>query len=208
MDERAARAWIHDTFDVPRETMARLDAFVVFLAAEGQAQNLVSRASMGQVWLRHMADSAQLLKYSPSAAASWIDLGSGAGFPGLVVAALHEGPTTLVEARTLRVDFLRRAAAVLGVERRIEVVAARVERLAPRHFDVISARAFAPLARLLELGTRFSTAKTRWILPKGRNARSELDAVSRSWQGDFTLEQSMTDPDAGIIVAERVKKRT
>lgn len=207
MDEAAARAWVGRTFDVPRETLERLDAFTALLRHESERQNLVSRESLNRVWLRHIADSAQLLRWARAEDARWIDLGTGAGFPGLVVAALHNGPVALVEERRLRVEFLRRAVAVLGVDRRTEVIGCRAERVERRIFDVISARAFAPLPKLLELGARFSTAKTRWILPKGRNARSELESVESSWQGDFRIEPSLTDPEAGIIVAEGVKRK-
>lgn len=205
MTEEEARDWVQRAFDVPRETMARLDAFAALLSGESQRHNLVSKTSLPHIWSRHIADSAQLLRFAPSAEASWIDLGTGAGFPGLVVAALHKGPVTLVEERRLRVDFLRRAAAALNV--RPEIVGARLERLPPRPFDVISARAFAPLPRLLDLGTGFSTAKTVWLLPKGRNAASELEALETSWQGDFRLEPSLTDAEAAIIVAENVRRR-
>jgi len=187
--------------------MGRLEAFVALLRDHNDHQNLVSRSSAAEIWVRHIADSAQLIRFAPCATASWIDLGTGAGFPGLIVAALHPGPVTLVEARKLRVEFLRRAAATLGVGARTAVIGAKVERAERRVFDVISARAFAPLPRLLELGTRFSTHKTRWILPKGRKARSELEAVESSWQGDFRIEPSLTDPEAGIIVAEGVKRK-
>ena len=204
MDEAAARAWVEREYDVPRETMARLGAFAALLREENARQNLVSRASLDQLWSRHIADSAQLLRFAPSPAASWIDLGTGAGFPGLIVALLHRGPVTLVEERRLRADFLARAADSLGL--RVEILASKVERLPPRPFDVISARAFAPLARLLDLGTALSTTKTVWLLPKGRNAQSELEALDSSWQGDFRLEPSVTDPEARIIVAEGVRR--
>ena len=185
--------------------MARLDAFTDLLREENQRQNLVSKASLDHVWLRHIADSAQLLAFAPSPTASWIDLGSGAGFPGLVVAALHKGAVTLVEERRLRAEFLRRGAAILGVE--VEIAATRAERMAPRPFDVISARAFAPLARLLQLGTGFSTKNSLWVLPKGRNAAQELEALDPSWQGEFRLEPSLTDAQARIIVASGVYRK-
>ena len=190
---------------VPRETLERLQAFVGLLREENARQNLVSAASLDDVWSRHVLDSAQLLRLAPPDAHSWVDLGTGAGFPGLVVAALFPGQLTLVESRKLRVDFLHRAAEVLGVAERTEILCAKVEAVPARSFDVISARAFAPLDKLLRLGLPFSTAKTRWILPKGRNAQSELDAAHSSWQGDFRLEPSLTDPDAKIIVAEGVR---
>ena len=204
MDETEARAWVERSFDVPRETMARLDAFATLLAEENERQNLISRSNLDRLWLRHFADSAQLLAFAPSPGASWVDLGTGAGFPGLVVAALHPGPVTLVEERRLRAEFLRRAAEALGLD--VEILHAKAERLPPRPFDVISARAVAPLGELLDLGTGLSTTNSVWILPKGRNARSELEALDASWQGDFRLEPSVTDPEAKIIVATGVRR--
>lgn len=204
MDEAEARAWVERRFDVPRETMARLDAFAALLRVENERHNLVSAASLEQLWLRHIADSAQLLAFAPSPEAAWLDLGSGAGFPGLIVAALRPGPVTLLEERRLRAEFLHLAAETLSV--RVEIVQAKLERLPPRPFGVISARAFAPLPRLLALATGFSTTNSVWILPKGRNAATELEALGASWQGDFRLEPSVTDPAAWVIVATGVKR--
>jgi 16S rRNA (guanine527-N7)-methyltransferase len=203
MEEVEARALLER--DVPRETMERLVAFAALLREENERQNLVSNSSLDHLWLRHILDSAQLTRFAPSPEASWVDLGSGAGFPGLIVAALHRGPVTLVEQRRLRVDFLHRAAEVLGVE--VEIIGQKAERVAPRPFDVISARAFAPMARLLELGTSFSTKNSLWVLPKGRNTQAELEALDPSWQGDFRLEPSLTDAQARIIVASGVHRR-
>jgi 16S rRNA (guanine527-N7)-methyltransferase len=175
------------------------------LREENSRQNLVSKGSLDQLWLRHILDSAQLTRFALSPDASWVDLGTGAGFPGLIVAALHKGPVTLVEERRLRVEFLHRAADVLGVE--VEILGHKAEHVAPRPFDVISARAFAPMARLLELGTSFSTKNSLWVLPKGRNAQAELEALDPSWQGDFRLEPSLTDAQARIIVASGVHRK-
>ena len=205
MDEAEARAWVERSFDVPRETMERIDGFVALLREENERQNLVSRNSLDHVWARHIADSAQLLRFAPAPGAEWLDLGTGAGFPGLVAALLHRGPVMLVEERRLRADFLHQAANALAVQP--EIVAGKVERITPRPFGVISARAFAPLERLLGLATAFSTTNTIWLLPKGRNAQAELEALDSSWQGDFRLEPSLTDPDAQIIVAERVRRK-
>ena len=205
MDEAAARAWVEREFDVPRETMARLDTFSGLLRDENERQNLVSKASLGQLWSRHIADSAQLLRFVPDPQASWVDLGTGAGFPGLIVAVLHDGPVTLVEERRLRADFLRGAAELLRIA--VEVIQARAERVPSRPFDVISARAFAPLERLLDFGTGFSTVKSIWLMPKGRNAETELAALDAKWQGEFRLEPSVTDPQARIIVATGVHRQ-
>lgn len=204
MDELEARAWVERECDVSHETMSRLDGFADLLRAENERQNLVSRGTLDQLWLRHIADSAQLLRFAP-AGGSWVDLGTGAGFPGLIAAILHDGPVTLVEERRLRADFLRHAAE--GLDVRVEILHARAQRVPSRPFDVISARAFAPLEKLLSLGTAFSTQKSLWLLPKGRNAETELAALDPSWQGDFRLEPSVTDAEAQIIVAENVRRK-
>ena len=180
----------------------KLIAHLDLLDEWGQRMNLTAIRERGQQIPKHVLDSLTVLPWLRGTRIA--DIGSGAGFPGLIVAALHRGPVTLVEDRRLRIDFLRRAAPVLGVE--VEIVGTRVERLSPRPFDVISARAFAPLPRLLDLGTRFSTRNSVWILPKGRNAQSELEAIRPSWQGEFRLEPSVTDDDARIIVAQQVER--
>ena len=207
MTEEEAKGWIEANFNVPRETLARLEAFADFLRSENERQNLVSRGTLDRIWERHFLDSAQLLRFVPASDASWLDLGTGAGFPGLVVAALHGGPVTMIESRRLRVEFLRRAADVLGLGDRAVILLDRVERVPTQKFDVISARAFAPMNELLELAHRFSTEKARWILPKGRSAQSELAAAESSWQGSFRLEPSLTDAESGIIIADAVRPR-
>lgn len=202
MDESDARRRL----DVPRETIERLEAFVELLRAENERQNLVSRASLDSVWERHILDSAQLVRFAPADARSWLDLGTGAGFPGLMVPLFHSSHVVLVESRRLRADFLRTAASTLGIAQRVEILCSKLETVPTRPFDVITARAFAPLPRLLALAERFSTSGTVWILPKGRNAKSELDAARSSWQGDFRLEPSLTDAEAQIVVATRVRR--
>ncbi len=208
MDEGSARRWLEEELDVSRETFGRLEVFVEFLLSESEEQNLVSRATLDQVWSRHIVDSAQLLRLAPGEAKTWLDLGTGAGFPGLVIALLHPAQITMVEARKLRVDFLQRAAAVLELPASTRILCSKVERVEASNFDVISARAFAPLDRLLTLGERFVSPATRWVLPKGKNVKSELEEARASWQGDFRLEQSLTDPDAQIIVAENVRRQS
>lgn len=203
--EEEARLWLQEALGVPRETIARLQAFADLLRQENEQQNLVGRSTLDWLWVRHIADSAQLLSQVPSRDSSWLDLGSGAGFPGLIVSALHPGPVTLVESRKLRVGFLERAAEVLQVSPRI--VPTRLERFPAEPFDVISARAFAGTAQTLAFAHSFSTEKTRWILPKGASAQSELDAARASWHGAFRLVPSLTDPAASIIIAEGVRPR-
>lgn len=203
MDEAQAKALL----DVPRGTIERLEAFIALLAHENERQNLVSKGSLEQVWSRHILDSAQLLRFAPAKVATWLDLGTGAGFPGLIVALLHRSKVTLIESRRLRAEFLRKGAHILQVEDKVEILCSRVESMPPGSFDVISARAFAPLDRLFALASPYSRPGTRWLLPKGRSAKSELAEAQASWQGEFRLEPSMTDPEAGIVVAEQVRRK-
>lgn len=207
MDEAAARDRLISDFDVSRETMGRLSDFVNFLTTENEQQNLVSRGTLEAVWERHILDSAQLLRFAPASDVSWLDLGTGAGFPGLIVGLFHQGPVVMLEERKKRAEFLSQSAEILGIEGKVEIHCIKAERRVSAPFEVISARAFAPLERLFELSHSFSTAKTRWVLPKGRNAASELEAAKSSWQGDFRLEESITDADARIIVAEGVSPK-
>lgn len=206
ISEEQAKAWLRAAFpNVPRETWLRMHMFAELLIKESEAQNLVAQATLANLWVRHIADSAQLALLAPAAPCRWIDLGSGAGFPGLIVVALTGHQVTLVESRRLRMEFLRIAAAQLGIADRVEISGLPLERTPTSAFDLISARAFAPLSRLLPVAHRFSTEKTRWLLPKGRGAQSELEQVSTTWQGRFRLEPSLTDPEARIIVAEKVR---
>jgi 16S rRNA (guanine527-N7)-methyltransferase len=204
ISEGDARQLLQGGFDVSRETMRKLDLYVDLLRTEAERQNLVSARTLPTLWSRHILDSAQLVRFRRSQNETWLDLGSGAGLPGVVVAAMHEGEVTLLEQRRLRTAFLQSAIDTVGLGARCRVVTARAETADLGKFDIISARAFAPLKKLLKLGFRFCHPGTRWILPKGRSAQSELDDLSGSWQGVFSLERSMTDPDAQIIIADNV----
>ena len=206
MTEQDARDWLVTTFSVPRETLDRIDRFISHLRLESAAQNLVAASTLESVWNRHIVDSAQLVSLAEDG--NWIDLGSGAGFPGLIAAILRDEETVLVESRRKRVGFMRESIEILGLARNTSVIHARAETIAPRAFSTISARAFAPLDALFATGLRFAGPSTRWILPKGRGAQAELDTARRTWQGEFRIHPSITDPDSAIIVAERVRPRT
>lgn len=198
-DEEKARAWLRELPECDDAAMLRLERLTELLAEENQRQNLVSAASLDEVWRRHIADSAQLLTYVPRGTSPWLDLGTGAGFPGLVIAALRpDCEVLLVESRKRRIEWLERAARELGLTR-VAVNGSRLEDVPTRNVAAISARAFAPLDRLLDLSARFSTSDTVWLLPKGRSAQQEL-AMLRGWNHMFHVEQSLTDPDAGVIV--------
>lgn len=199
-NETEARCWLEGLPEWDAAAKERLDCLVRLLADENTRQNLVSSASLDAVWLRHIADSAQLLTHVPRETSSpWLDLGTGAGFPGLVIAALRpECEVVMVESRARRIEWLERARIALNLDY-ARVEGSRVELVPSRHFRVISARAFAPLPKLLELSARFSTSETVWLLPKGRSARQELLDLT-GWNHMFHVEQSLSDPESGVIV--------
>lgn len=185
------------------ETIGKLEALANALQLENDTQNLVSKASLDQIWVRHFADSAQLLSYVPrETMGPWFDLGSGAGFPGLVIAILRpELPLVLVESRRRRIEWLNAIALDLALTN-CKIEGRRLEVVETRKAAVISARAFAPLPKLLSLSSRFSTADTHWVLPKGRSAAQEVGELPRSLRKMFHVEHSITDTDAGIVVGK------
>ena len=199
-DEAAARDFCASQTD--QAGLARLDRLASLLRAENREQNLIAKVTEDILWLRHFADSAQLLAHVPRETGVWLDLGTGAGFPGLVIAALRpETPVILVESRRRRADWLMRVIADLGLSHaRIE--AQRLEKVETIQANVISARAFAPLEKLVRLSGRFSTRDTTWLLPKGRSARQEVAALPAKVSALFHVEQSLTDDEAGIIVGK------
>jgi len=198
--EDEAREWLRALPECDAVAMERLELLVAMLAEENQRQNLVSAASLDQVWLRHIVDSAQLLPHVPRETSTpWMDLGTGAGFPGLVIAALRpECEVVMVESRARRIERLDRARIAMGLDC-ASIAGQRLELVESRQAAVISARAFAPLDKLLTLSARFSTSDTVFLLPKGRSASQELQDL-RKWRHVFHVEQSLTDPQAGIIV--------
>ncbi len=203
-NEQEARAYVAGLTDAAG--MERLERFAALVLEENRQQNLIAKATEPHLWQRHVADSAQLLEnvsretLGANAGGPWLDLGSGPGFPGLVIAALCPNmPVVLVESRARRVAFLNHAIAELGLAK-CRVEGQRLERVTPFEARAISARAFAPLAKLLELSAPFSTRRTAYVLPKGRSAAQELESVKPSIRAMFHVKHSLTDPEAGIIV--------
>lgn len=205
MTEDEARSWL-DAIGVPRETIEKLTRFVELLRMRSAEQNLVASSTMPHIWARHIVDSAQLVQATP-AAKRWIDLGSGAGLPGIVIGLMTLADVTLVEPRKLRVGFLREAIQLLGLEGHVSVVDKRAEVAPSSPFDVVTARAFAPLATILPIARRFSGPTTQLLLPKGRSAAEEVASVRDTWQGEFRLLPSVTDPDASIISVRHLEPR-
>ena len=184
--------------------MERIGLFIGLLAEENTRQNLVSEASLSSVWIRHIADSIQLLDYVPRGTprGPWLDLGSGAGLPGLVLAlARPEQPIILVESRKRRIEWLEMVCDQFSLSQ-CTVEGARLESVESRDMALITARAFAPLGKLLKLSARFSTHATTWLLPKGRSGPNELSEQDASIRQMFHVEQSKTDAEAAILVGK------
>jgi 16S rRNA (guanine527-N7)-methyltransferase len=190
--------------NVSRETFEKIEAYAAMLREQNQRQNLVSRSTLDRLWERHILDSAQLTRFEPHAGASWVDIGSGAGLPGIVLACLVEGPVTLIEPRRLRAEFLHKVCESLGLK---ATVFLRKAEHADGSYDVITARAVANLSKLLKISQHLSTTNSRWVLPKGRSAERELAEAQQAWQGAFHVEQSATDPESRIVIATGVKAR-
>lgn len=200
--EAEAKAYVEGL--ATSETFDRLEHYTQLLLAENQQQNLISKPSEANLWVRHIADSAQLLHYVPTDTGEgpWLDLGTGPGLPGLVIAILRpQLPVVLVESRKRRVEFLERCIDELDLGN-CRVEGMRLEQVAPFDACVISARAFAPLEKLLRLSAPFSTSATRYVLPKGRSAAHELETAKASIREVFHVKHSLTDADAGIIVSK------
>lgn len=205
MRETEARNWLAANLDVSRETSHSLARYVDLLVAATSTQNLIGASTIPNIWDRHIIDSAQLLLHAP-ASGHWLDIGSGGGLPGIVIAIVSRRPVTLVESRSLRAGFLRQVVEALRLTD-VNVVAAPVAAVRTRPPAVLSARAVAPLGRLFAAGIHLADKDTCWLLPKGQRAASELAAACESWQGEFTMKPSVTDPKAAIIVAQNVKRR-
>ena len=190
---------------VPRETSAMLRRFTTLLVEENQRQNLVAKSTVDDLWRRHIDDAAQLVVHD-ARSATWLDIGSGAGLPGIVIAILTGNPMVLVEPRRLRADFLQRVVDDLKLD--ATVIQSKVETIHRPPVDIITARAVASVDRLFEMALHLSHDGTRWVLPKGKSAHLELEEAKKTWQGDFRLEPSRTDPDAQILIASRVRRKS
>ncbi len=192
--------------NVSRETLARLKAYADLLTDWNARHNLVSKNSLSDLWERHMWDSAQLAPLVPPEARSLADLGSGAGFPGLVLAAMLPGvAVTLHEATAKKCAFLQAAADRMGLHVTIEN--ARMEELSHRAFDVVTARACAPLPLLLEYAHSFVGPNSVCLFLKGQNVGSELTKASKCWKMKASQVASQTDPSGAIVTVRELGPR-
>ena len=192
-------------FDVSRETIAQLAQFERLLRKWNPAINLVSRATLGDLWHRHFADSAQIYQHVDEKHTSWLDFGSGAGFPGLVVAVLAKEnrpdlAVTLVESDHRKAAFLLTVANTLGLN--VSVKIGRIEEMGGESADVISARAVASLEQLLIWAHPHAHDSTVLLFPKGISYESELTAARKHWHIEAKVIPSVTDSGAVILRIE------
>ena len=191
---------------VSRETAARLDRYVDLLVEWQAKTNLVAPSTLPHLWTRHVADSLQLLDLAP-AAKRWIDLGAGAGFPGLVIACAlgQTGEVHLVESNQKKASFLREAARTLALPAIVH--AGRIEDfIADRPFDVVTARALAPLDRLIGYAIPLLKTGAVGLFPKGQDVAAELTQASKSWSIEAELIPSKTDPRGRIVLVRHASR--
>lgn len=196
--------------DVSRETFEALQTYEALVLRWTPAINLVSKNTVAELWNRHIADSAQVFAAVPTGSVrSWVDLGSGGGFPGLVVAILAQElqpglQVTLVESDLRKATFLRQAAQTLKLS--VVVHSARIETLAPQEADVLSARALAPLSDLLSYAERHLRTGGAAVFPKGARFASELEDARKLWTFDVDTQPSLSDSEAALLVIRNIHR--
>jgi 16S rRNA (guanine527-N7)-methyltransferase len=200
-------------FGVSRETLGRLETYADLLRRWQAKINLVSPGTLSEIWHRHFADSAQLYALGPSGAGTWVDLGSGAGFPGLVLAILaaERGETrhVLVESDTRKAAFLREVARSVSVA--VDIVASRIEsestfaRVAS--VSCVTARALAPLPRLLSYSAPYFASSTVGLFLKGREVEAEIAEAATAWSFDHQLISSVTSDEGRVLIVRDLVQR-
>ena len=189
-------------WNVSRETTQRLDTFAALLRKWNPKINLVSASSLEGLWRRHIADSAQLFDLVPSGPASWADLGSGGGLPGMVIGimAAETAPSlrvTLVESDGRKAAFLSEAGRACGVP--VDVVPERIETAKPLRAEIVSARALAPLSALLEYARRHVVPGGICLFPKGEAVHTEIERARTLWRFEPVLHASRTNSGSYIV---------
>lgn len=189
---------------VSRETLARLQCYADLLEKWNRSINLVGRGTVDNLWRRHMLDSAQLLPLIPDRAASLVDLGSGAGFPGLVLAICGIKNVHLIESDRKKCTFLREVARETDTPAVIH--RGRLEEIESFQVDVVTARALAPLPKLLHMAARFTKKHSILLFLKGKHADQELTSAAKEWSMRADQIPSRTDPDASILRLEAISR--
>lgn len=209
-------------FGISRETIGRLETYADLLKRWQKAVNLVAPSTIDKLWHRHFADSAQLLAHAPPSALRWLDLGSGGGFPGLVLAIMLAGRSeadrrihvTLVESDTRKAAFLREVVRQTGLAATpvaVDILSARIESITTQgkveSVDVVTARALAPLEQLFRLAAPLFGTATVGLFLKGREVDREVAAAQRSWEFSVELARSITDADARVVLVRRLRAK-
>ena len=187
---------------VSRETLERLEIYEKMLRRWQPAINLVSRQSLTDVWRRHFLDSAQLFDLIPRNAQSLLDIGSGAGFPGLVLAILGARNVHLVESDQRKSMFLREVSRETSAD--VTIINARIESMSPQVFDVVTSRACAALDVLLNYSKPYLGPETICLFPKGQLVEEELTTAKKRWNMRYTLVQSASDSAGRIVRLEGI----
>lgn len=195
--------------DVSRETMADLQAFAALVLKWTPKINLISASSESSIWDRHIVDSVQIYRFAPDDVRLWLDIGSGGGFPGIIAAILGkarhpDAQFVLIESDQRKVVFLRTAIRDLGLA--ASVFADRIEDVPPIGADVVSARALGSLPVLLPLVSRHMNPAGVAILHKGRQASAEIDEARENWRFELEEKLSLTDPDARLLLLQRIHR--
>ena len=213
-DLAGERAEVLAAFNVSRETAARLDWFVALLLRWQQKINLIGSSTVSSLWSRHIADSLQLLSLEPTGPKPpiWVDLGSGAGFPGLVIACaladVEGAQVHLIESNAKKASFLREA--IRETDAPATVHAGRIEELGPRLApvaDVVTARALAPLPELLALTEPFLTNGAQALLLKGQDVDAELTEAAKYWNIEADIVPSRTSAKGRILIVRGLSRR-
>jgi 16S rRNA (guanine527-N7)-methyltransferase len=195
---------IDGTQIVSRETQERLEAFTALLLAWNRTINLIARGDEANVWQRHIVDSLQLIPHIPAQANSAIDLGSGGGLPGLVLAIATGLPFTLIESDQRKCAFLREATRATAAQ--VTVLCERIERAELPPTSLVTTRALAALPNLLPLAARFLTKDGILLALKGRNVDNEITAAQHDWHLKIRRETSRTDAAATLLIITEVSR--
>jgi len=191
---------------VSRETLAKLTAYVELLSQWNRRINLVSANTIGDVWRRHILDCAQIAKHLPRQARVVVDLGSGAGLPGLVLAAMGGPEMHLIESDLRKSAFLREAARIMDVP--VALHPERIEKVAAFPADVVVARACAPVSQLIDLSAKFWFSETVCLFLKGESAGDELAAAQTAWRMTAETIPSLSDPSGVILKLSAMRRAT
>lgn len=194
--------------NVSRETLQRLAAYAALLEKWQVKINLVGPATLPDLWRRHFLDSAQLLPLLPAPSGNLVDLGSGAGFPGLVLAIMTDWQIHLLDSDQRKCAFLRQVALDCGVLDRVTIHAKRIEQVTGIAADVVTARACAPLVDLLDLAAPFIGEKGTGLFLKGAQAEEELTRAQRRWTMRLDKRESISDPAGTILIVSHLKRKS